>query len=171
MSIDPPVPSDVSPEGGEPWEWLLDAALLAPQARAEWAHAGAGWFVPGTVFSAVTLQAGAVHAALGSWEPGEFAEHLASVIDGPMFFRPGAHDRDDGTYTGLVPYSVGRRWVVPLTTLEPARRPLLIPAPDRNMPERDGPWWVVPVTEPGCLCSVRALTRLVNAGRGRWMDW
>ncbi|MFI6977227.1 hypothetical protein ACIBSV_01410 [Embleya sp. NPDC050154] len=171
MSIDPPVPSDASPEGGEPWEWLLKAAPLAPQARAEWAHARAGWFTPGTVFSAVSLPAGAVHAAIGNWRTwNQFAEHLTSVIDGPMFYRPRTRGSDDDTYTGLVPYSVGRRWVVPLTTLEPAHRPLLIPAPDRYTPERTGPWWVVSVEESKRFCSTRALTRLVNAGRGRWLD-
>ncbi|WP_439679271.1 hypothetical protein [Embleya sp. MST-111070] len=172
MSLDPVVPSDVPPRGGEPWAWLLDAAPVAPQARAEWAHAGDGWFTPGRVFSAVTFPAGAVHAALGSRLLGEFANHLTAVIDGPMFYRPRTNRRDDDTFTALVSCSVGRRWRVPLTTVEPAPRPMLLPAPDRYTPERTSPWWVVSVAEaePARFCSPRALTRLVNAGRGRWVN-
>ncbi|MFE3204437.1 hypothetical protein [Embleya sp. NPDC059237] len=144
MSIDPPAPSDVAPEGGEPWEWLLNAAPSAPQARAEWAHSGAGWFTPGTMFSAVSFPAGAVHAAIGNWSTmNEFAEHLTDFVDGLMFYQPRMR-ADDDTYTGLVPYSVGRRWDVPFTTVEPADRTRL--------------WWVISVEQTRHLYSTRAFT-------------
>lgn len=140
--------------------WLLSAAPTPSQARAEWADSGAAWLRPGALFTAITIQAGLIHRAVGKPAPEQSAPALAGALDGPVFYRLNEFGPDAG-YTVLVPASAARIWRVPGTVVLPAAALLLVPAPGRCEAAADTPWWVVPLDGPGTLCTPTLLASLL----------
>ncbi|WP_199570509.1 hypothetical protein [Streptomyces murinus] len=147
--------------------WLLAAAPLQPQARAEWEEHGAAWLRPGVLFCAVSIPASVLHAAVGLGSPQECAGPLAEALEfGPLFYSPEGFQRE-GSYTALLPARVARlREPIPGVVTLPQRALLLVPAPDVTEPvDGGGPWWVSPLDGPGLLCPPERVTALVGVGR------
>ncbi|BBA98382.1 hypothetical protein RVR_4539 [Actinacidiphila reveromycinica] len=146
--------------------WLLAAAPLRAQAQAEWEEHGAAWLKPGVLFSALSIPAEVLHAAVGLDSPQACAGPLTEVLeDGPLFFRPDEF-QGRGSYTALVPARVARlRVPLPGVVTLPQCALLLVPAPNRTEPANGGPWWVTPLNGPGLLCSPERVAALAGLGR------
>jgi hypothetical protein len=146
-------------------EWLVLAAPTKGQAHTEWYQAGAAWLRPGDLWTAVTVPAYLVHAAVGKPSPEECAPLLARALDGgPMFYRPPGSTRGPA-YTALLKVSEGRLWDEPGTRARAPRTMVLVPAPGVCAPAGDErPWWVVPGGESR-WCAAGPLAELVAAGR------
>ena len=147
-------------------QWLLAASSSPSQGRTEWLTAGAAWLRPGALFTAVTVPAGLVHAAVGETEPEACAGHLARVLDGPLIYQPQQSGPED-EYTALLPASAGRAWRMEGTRVADRRALVLVPAPGQCQRAGAGPWWVLPPDGPGNLCSMVLWASLVTAGRSR----
>ncbi|MYW04464.1 hypothetical protein [Streptomyces sp. SID3343] len=146
-------------------EWLVLAAPSRGQAHTEWYQAGAAWLRPGHLWTAVTVPAHLIHAAVDRPSPQECAPLLARALDGgPLFYRPPGAGRGPA-YTALLRVSEGRLWEEPGTRACSPRAMVLVPAPGVCAPAGDErPWWVVPGGKSR-WCSSVPLAELVAAGR------
>ncbi|WP_329028138.1 hypothetical protein [Streptomyces sp. NBC_00690] len=146
--------------------WLLAAAPSEPQAVREWQGSGAAWLRPGLVFTAVSVAASLVHAAVNVPGPEDVGAPLGLVLDGPVFYREQIFGREAG-YTVLLLPSAGEIWRVAGSVVESPRALLLVPAPNRCEPDDHGPWWVLPPGGSGALCTPTLLASLIGVGRER----
>jgi hypothetical protein len=145
-------------------EWLVPAAPSKGQAHTEWYQAGAAWLRSGDPWTAVTVPARVVDAAVGKRGPESCAPLLTRALDGgPMFYRPPGVARG-AAYTALLRVSEGRLWNEPGTRAHAPRAMVLVPAPGACAPAGERPWWVVPGIGPR-WCSAERLAALVGAGR------
>ncbi|WNI31510.1 hypothetical protein OG322_22735 [Streptomyces sp. NBC_01260] len=146
--------------------WLLSAAPVSAQAKAEWEESGAAWLRPSFLFAAVIVPAGVVHAAVGLDGPEACRAPLAEALEyGPLFYSPDDFS-NEGSYTALVPGRVARLRPIPGVVMHPQRALLLVPAPGVTAPDDSGPWWVSPLDGPGLLCPPERVAALVAMGRG-----
>jgi hypothetical protein len=159
VSEQPARPASAAPDG-EPAPWLLSAAPDPAHARAHWADAGVAWLRPGLLFTAVIVQASVMHRAVGKPGPQECAQVLAGLLDGPVFYRIGEFGPDGG-YTVLLPASAMGIWRVRGTVVLPPNAQFLVPAPHRQEPAADSPWWVVTPSGPDGLCTPALLASLL----------
>lgn len=144
-------------------EWLVQAAGDRHLAVSEWQRDGTAWLRPGVLFSAVSVSADLVHAAIGTDQLDEVGEMLRQVLDEtPVWFTPG----EDAAYTALLPPSAVAHWHVPDTRCASQDGAVRVPLPGGETAD-DEPRWVVPMTGPGAVGSPALLASLVAVGRQR----
>ncbi|WP_461059333.1 hypothetical protein [Streptomyces pseudoechinosporeus] len=145
--------------------WLLSAADRPSEARMQWAEHGITLLRCGSLFSAVRVPEGIVHAAAGTGEAGRVNAYLAvAVLHGPVI-----RDPRQGRYYALVPASTAARWRAPDTDCLGRGWHLGVPRTDVTRAPDDAwrPYWSVPMPSPGELCSPGAVAQLVATGRYR----
>jgi hypothetical protein len=145
--------------------WLLAAADRRNEARMQWGEHGITLLRCGTLFSAVRIPEGIVHAAAGTGEAAGVDAYLAmALLQGPVI-----HDPRQGRYYALVPASTAARWRAPGTDCLGRGWHLGVPRPDVNQDASDVwcPYWSVPMPSPGELCLPGAVAQLVVTGRYR----
>lgn len=142
-------------------QWLSSAAADTGRARHEWAAHGVALLQCGSLFAAVRIPAGIVHAAVGTDAPEAVASSLAVALGGgPVFL-----DSQSRHFYVLAPASLAHGWNLPDTECLGAGVFLGVPATDRTEPDPSGSYWVVPMDGPGTLCEAGDVQCLVAIGQ------
>ncbi|MFD9562609.1 hypothetical protein [Streptomyces sp. NPDC059994] len=143
-------------------DWLASAHGVPAQARREF-DVGIALVPTGTKFDAIRLPADLVHAAAGSKDPDAVAVFLAEVLeDGAVI-----HDAYGvGVwYYALVPLGTHAAWLVPgVECLEPGT---WLGVPRVDLTARPGPYWALPPSTVGSVCSARGVADLAALGQAR----
>lgn len=147
--------------------WLLSAAEDMQRARNEWADSGIALLRCGTLFTAVRLAAGLVHAAAGTEDLRAVDAYLAeALLGGPAFV-----DTRWWRYYALVPASTARlpQWQHQAPDAECLGRHSFLGVPDltRTDPDDGSSYWCVPMDGPGLLGDPDTVAQLLKAGRDR----
>ncbi|MFE7975743.1 hypothetical protein [Streptomyces shenzhenensis] len=145
-------------------EWLLTCAIWDEgQAKEEWSTQGVTLVQCGRRFCAIRLPLPLVNGAAGSDDPATVDTYLETALHGAPVFRG---------VTGqwlyvLVESSGAARWTV--HGIECIRdQQLGVPRPDLiGYPGRTASYWAVPMSRPGELGTVSAVSQLVAHGRHR----
>lgn len=145
--------------------WLLLSAKRPDVAGREWHELGVALLECGEWFGVVRMQPEVVWAATGTERMTEVDAELARVLGGPVFMSLYPH-----RYYALVPTSAADRheWKdQPRTDAKFLGQGSVVgvPLPGRTTPDGSRPYWCVPVTEPGELCSADAVSRFLAHGR------
>lgn len=148
-------------------QWLLSAAEDAQRAWKEWAENGITLLRCGTLFTAVRLAAGLVHAAADSDDLRDVDAYLGqTLLGGPVFT-----DTRWGLYYALVPEGTDRlpAWGYRSEDAEclGPNAYLGVPDPTHTDPGVGFSYWCVPPHDPETLCSPDAVAQLLSCGRYR----
>jgi hypothetical protein len=148
--------------------WLLLSAQGVERAREEWDKGGIALLKCGTLFTAIRIDSGLVHAAAGSDEAETVNAFLAEALfGGPVFV-----DQHSRRYYALVPGSTPnqaewREKRYPGVEVLGRDSYLGVPRPECGDPDMHWSYWSVPMDGPGTLCDADAVAKLVKYGRHR----
>ncbi|WHM35808.1 hypothetical protein [Streptomyces sp. BPTC-684] len=143
-------------------DWLASAHKVPAQARREF-DVGIALLPTGAKFDALRLPAPMVHAAARSDDPDAVAVFLAEVLDDGAVI----HDAYGvGVwYYALVPPGTHAAWRMPgVECLQPGTR---LGVPRIDLTARPGPYWALPPSTVGSMCSARAVADPVALGQAR----
>ncbi|MGA5896486.1 hypothetical protein [Streptomyces venetus] len=140
-------------------DWLLTAASDAQQARWDWGEGGLALLRCGDLFTAIRLPGDSVRAAASSSDPVEVSTYLTEVLDG------GPVIASRSRYYALVPPSTGVVWQHPDAECLTWGTWLGVPPVTRTTCEGSLQYWAVPMSSPGKLCDVDAVSQLVRLAR------
>jgi hypothetical protein len=146
--------------------WLLSATEARDRARMEWQESGVTMLKTGTLFSAIRMSERLVHAAVGTGE----TDAVNAYLDRALLGGPVIHDPRQCRYYALVPASTAARWKQCRDTDAFGRDAYVgVPRPGLNTCAAEAwhPYWAVPMSSAGELCSREAVAQLVSLGRYR----
>lgn len=146
-------------------EWLLLSANNPDAAATGWQELGVALLECGRKFSVVRMKPEVVWAAAGAHSMAQVDACLREILVGPVFMSMYPH-----RYYAFVPPAAAGRYEWTDQPRNDARflgegTVVAVPLPGRTEPDGARPYWSVPVTEPGRLCSPDAVSRFLAHGR------